>query len=177
MIDRRAFIRGAAVGVAGAGLIQAIPARAARGPQIVGTGRIGKNIAQTIPSPSDFGFAADREGGQFVCSMYGPGTGGFKGCNIMTVQGIITPSSLQIFRGSATFTGTVGIFASPDVFTNSGLILNLGNIPITVTVELGGPGKATMILHVDVPDVTHAVGGDTGGVVEVGRIERKRVRA
>src|SRR5438874_2281410 len=178
MIDRRAFLRGAAVGIAGAGVLQALPVEAARGPQIVGTGRIGRNLeGKTIPSPSDFGFAADRDGGQFVCSMYGPGTGGFKGCNIMTVQGIITPSSLQIFRGSATFTGTVGIFASPDVFTFSGDILNLGNVPITVTVELGGPGKASMILHVDIPDVTHAVGGDTGGIVEVGRIEHRRVRA
>ena len=33
---------------------------------------------------------ADREGGTFVCSMFGPDTGGFKGCNIMTVQGRVT---------------------------------------------------------------------------------------
>jgi hypothetical protein len=31
-----------------------------------------------------------------------------------------------------------------------------------------------MILHI--PSVTDAVGGDTGGIVEFGRIERKRIR-
>jgi hypothetical protein len=182
-ITRRTFLRGAAAGtVATLGVGAALPASAAtRGPQIVGTGRIGDNIpGKTIPSPSDFGFAADRQGGgTFVCSMYGPETGGFKGCNLMTIEGVITPNSLQIFRGTATFSGKVSIFASPDVFSSPpesrGLILNLGDIDIQVTLVLGGPGKASMILHA--PAVTAAVGGDTGGIVEFGRIERRRIRA
>ncbi len=175
MIERRAFLRGAAAGLAGASALRALPAAAARGPQIVGTGRIGRNLeGKTIPSPSDFGFGAHSGGGQFVCSMFGPETGGFKGCTLMTVEGIITPNSLQIFRGSATFSGTVSVFVFPDVFSG-GPYLNLGGLAMQVTVQLGGPGKATMILHI--PSVTDAVGGDTGGIVEVGRIERQRVRA
>jgi hypothetical protein len=178
-ISRRTFLRGAAAGtVVTLGAGTALPASAAtRGPQIVGMGRIMRNIpGKTIPSPSDFGFAADRQGGgTFVCSMYGPQTGGFKGCTLMTIQGVITPNSLQIFRGTATFSGKVSVFAIPDVFFNSGPFLNAGDLDIQVTLTLGGPGKASMILHV--PAATAAVGGDTGGIVEFGRIERRRIRA
>jgi hypothetical protein len=177
-ITRRRFLQHAAAGTAVLGLGSTVPASAARrSPQIVGTGRIMQNIVgKTVPSPSDFGFAADLEGGgTFVCSMFGPQTGGFKGCDIMTVQGVITPGSLQIFRGTATFSGKVSIFALPDVFFMSGPYLNVGDQDMQVTVTLGGPGKASMILHI--PAATAAVGGDTGGIVEVGRIDRKRVRA
>jgi hypothetical protein len=177
-ISRRIFLQGAAAGTAALGLGTALPASAgSRNPQIVGTGRISQNIpGKTIPSPSDFGFAADlHNGGTFVCSMFGPQTGGFKGCDLMTVQGVITAGSLQIFRNTATFSGKVSIFAIPDVFFNSGPYLNVGDQDIQVSVTLGGPGKATMILHI--PAATAAVGGDTGGVVEFGRIDRKRIRA
>src|SRR5262245_19980919 len=139
-------------------------------------GRIRDNLpGKTIPSPSDFGFTADPTGGTFLCSMFGPETGGFKGCNLMTVEGIVTPNSLQIFHRTATFSGKVSIMVSPDVFTNTGLVLTLGDVDIQVTAQLGGPGKATMILHI--PAVTSTLGGDTGGVVAFGRIERRTVRA
>src|SRR5690349_11788912 len=104
--SRRRFLRGAALGAAsGAGLLRSAPAAAGAGaPQLYGVGRIGRNLdGVTIPSPSDFGFTADAHGGNFVCSMFGadlganglgaPGTGGFKGCNIMTVQGLVVPGS------------------------------------------------------------------------------------
>ena len=178
--SRRSFLRGAAVGAA-VGLSTRVSgpsaAEAMRKPQIYGVGRIGgQNLeGQTIPSPSDFGFTASAEGGSFVCSMFGPATGGFKGCNIMTVEGSVVPGSLQVHRGTASFSIEVAIFASPDVFTNSGPILNIGPLPGTIQVKLGGPGKATM--QMTIPDVTAAVGGDTGGVVEFGRIEKRRVRA
>jgi len=175
-IDRRVFLRSVAAGaVAGLGHA-ALPSTAigARRAQIVGSGRIGDPLpGRTIPSPSDFGFAADLEGGTFVCSMFGPETGGFKGCTLMTVEGIVTPNSLQIFRGTATFSGKVAIFLFPDVF-GGGPYLSLGDVDFQVTATLGGPGKASMILHI--PDVTEPVGGDTGGYVAVGRIARKRVR-
>jgi hypothetical protein len=145
-----------------------------RQPQIVGSGRIGEPIpGKTIPSPSDFGFAADLAGGTFVCSMFGPETGGWKGCSLMTIEGIVTPSSLQLFRGTATFSGKVAIFVFPDVFTG-GPYLSLGDVDYQVTATLGGPGEASMILHI--PAVTETVGGDTGGIVAIGRIARKRVR-
>ena len=146
-----------------------------RGPQIYGVGRIGDPLAgRTIPGPSDFGFTVDPDGGTFVCSMFGE-TGGFKGCNIMTVQGGVTPRSLQIFRGTATFAGKVDIFVQPDVFVNFGEpFLSLADLDFQVEAKLGGPGKASMLLRI--PATTEAVGGDTGGVLQFGRIERRRVR-
>lgn len=172
-MTRRTFLRNVSV-AAGVAATPAV-ATARRPPQVVGTGRIMRNLdGKTIPSPSDFGFSADGEGGTFVCSMFGPGTGGFKGCTIMTVQGIVTPSSLQLFRSTGSFSGKVAVFALPDVFTQSGPYLSLGDLDFQVFFELGGAGKATMILHI--PSVTDAVGGDTGGIVEFGRIERKRIR-
>ena len=179
-LSRRTFLRRAAVGAA-VGLSanvrgRAVAEAAPRKPQLYGVGRIGQNLeGLTIPSPSDFGFTVSAEGGSFVCSMFGPATGGFKGCNIMTVEGSVVPGSLQVHRGTASFSINVSIFASPDVFTNSGPILNIGPLPGTIEVKLGGPGKATMVMTI--PDVTAAVGGDTGGIVEFGRIEKRRVRA
>jgi hypothetical protein len=173
-ITRRAFVGQSLVwsaGLAGA----RVEAAGGKGPQIYGTGRIGPNLpGKTIPSPSDFGFAGDPDGGSFVCSMYGPQTGGFKGCNLMTVEGIITPGSVQAFKRTATFSGKVSVFVFPDVFSG-GPYLNLGDLDMTVTLELGGPGKASMILHI--PAVAGALGGDTGGIVQFGRIDRKRIRA
>ena len=100
--SRRSFLRhaaaGAAVGLSAHALDGTDAEARTKRPQIYGVGRIGPNLeGVTIPSPSDFGFTADADGGQFVCSMYGPGTGGFKGCNIMTVQGTVVAGSLQIF--------------------------------------------------------------------------------
>jgi hypothetical protein len=189
-VSRRTFLRqaalGAAVGVGTRILRPPVAAARGKGPQLYGVGRIGRNLdGVTIPSPSDFGFTADASGGNFVCSMFGavlgatglgaPGTGGFKGCNIMTVQGLVVPGSVQVHRGTASFAIEVSIFAQPDVFTFSGPILNIGPLPGTIQVKLGGPGKATMVMHI--PAVTEAVGGDTGGIVEFGRIEKRRVEA
>jgi hypothetical protein len=178
-ISRRQLLRhagaGAALGIAG------FPARAAtgavRGPRIVGSGRISGTPVEgrTIPSPSDFGFAVDQDGGLFVCSMFGPETGGFKGCSIMTVEGTITARSLQIHRGVATFAGVVAIFVSPDVFTGSGAqVLTIASTPYTVEARLGTASNGYMIL--EIPAVTDAVGGNTGGYLAVGRIEKHRVR-
>jgi len=173
-LTRRALLRQA--GIVAALTAVARPSEARRGdPQIYGVGRIGDPIAgRTIPGPSDFGFTVDPQGGTFVCSMFGE-TGGFKGCNIMTVQGGVTPRSLQIFRGTATFSGKVDIFVQPDVFVNIGdPFLSLADLDFQVEAKLGGPGKASMILTI--PAATPAVGGDTGGVLQFGRIERRRVR-
>src|SRR5262245_60115736 len=88
--SRRQLLRhasaGAALGIAGLPGREAVAA--VRGPRIVGSGRISGTAVEgrTIPSPSDFGFAADQGGGLFVCSMFGPETGGFRGCSIMTVE-------------------------------------------------------------------------------------------
>ena len=174
MITRRSLLRRAAV-LAAAGATGRAHAARSKGPAIYGVGRIGAPIeGRTLPGPSDFGFAADGEGGTFVCSMFGE-TSGFAGCNLMTVQGGITPGSLQIFRGNATFAGKVDIMVQPDVFSGSGApFLTLNDLDFQVEAKLGGPGKASMVLII--PAVTDTVGGNTGGVVAIGRIERKRVR-
>ena len=173
-LTRRTFLWGTA-GAAAMGLGRRADG-AARGPQIYGVGRIGRNVeGLTVPSPSDFGFTADPTGGTFVCSMFGPATSGFLGCNIMTVQGVVTPGSLQLHRGSGSFAAEVGVFLSPNVFQPPDIIGSFGPVPCTVEVQLGGPGKATMALFI--PAAAADLGGKTGGIVEFGRIERRRVRA
>jgi hypothetical protein len=173
-LTRRRFLHGAALTLGSLPALDGVAEAAARGPQVYGVGRIQMPLdGRTVPSPSDFGFAASSEGGTFVCSMFGPETGGFRGCNLMTVQGVVTPGTLRIRRRTVTFAGEVDIFLFPDVFT-PGPYLNSAANDFTVTATLGGPGKATMILTI--PSVTAAIGGDTGGIVEIGRIERKRVR-
>ena len=179
MISRRRFLGHAALGTALGlrALGDPMEAGAAnRGPQIFGSGRVHAPLeGRTIPSPSDFGFAVHPDGGTFVCSMFGPETGGFKGCNLMTVEGVVLANSLQIHRGVATFAGRVAILVSPDVFTNSGPVLSIAPTEFTVEARLGGPGDAYMILHI--PAVTSTLGGDTGGIIEFGRIEKRRIRA
>jgi hypothetical protein len=173
-LTRRLLLRRAAIAAAVGALARPAAARTV-GPQIYGVGRVGEPIpGRTIPGPSDFGFTVDPEGGTFVCSMFGE-TGGFKGCNIMTVQGGVTARSLQIFRGTATFSGKVDIFVQPDVFVNIGEpFLSLADLDFNVEAKLGGPGVASIILNI--PAATAAVGGDTGGVLQFGRVERRRVR-
>jgi hypothetical protein len=178
-LTRRTFLQNAAAGSAAIGFISLAPGAdraeaALQWPQISGVGRITAPIpGVTILSPSDFGFTADPSGGTFVCSMFGPETGGFLTCTLMTVEGVVTPGSLQLIEGGATFSGVVDIFVFPDVF-GGGPNVHLTGKEYTVTVQLGGPGKATMVVHV--PAVTAALGGDTGGIVEFGRIERTIIR-
>ena len=179
-LSRRQLLRhasaGAALGIVALSRREA--AAAVGGPRIAGSGRISGTPVEgrTIPSPSDFGFAADQNGGLFVCSMFGPETGGFKGCSIMTIEGTITARSLQIHRGVATFAGVLAIFVSPDVFTGSGAqVLSIAPTPFTVEVRLGTAAKAYMI--VEIPAVTDAVGGNTGGYLAYGRIEKHRIRS
>lgn len=173
-VTRRVLMQRAAFAAAAAAFARPAAARTG-GPQIYGVGRVGDPIpGRTIPGPSDIGFTVDPDGGTFVCSMFGE-TGGFKGCNIMTVQGGVTPRSLQIFKGTATFSGKVDIFVQPDVFVNVGEpFLSLADLDFQIEARLGGPGRASIILTI--PAATPAVGGDTGGVFQFGRIERRRVR-
>jgi hypothetical protein len=173
-LSRRRFITLAGAGATG---FAAPPlARAARGVRVVGAGRIGAHLPGiTIASPSEFSFACDAEGGFFLCSMFGPDVGGWKGCQLMTLQGRVAAGTLAIRRDTATFSGEFSMFVFPDVFSDPpGPYLSAAAVLFDVNAVIGGPGKARMILHV--PAVTETLGGDTGGVVELGRIERKRIR-
>jgi hypothetical protein len=177
-VTRRRFLEraGLASAVIGLGALSlGTPGIAEAGQaQVAGTGRVQDPlVGVTIPSPSDFGFAAHRDGGTFVCSMFGPETGGFINCILMTVQGNVTPGSLVTSARTATFSGKVDIFLFPDVINNQPFLL-LEDNDYTVTATLGGPGKASMVLHI--PNTYAALGGDTGGIVQVGAIKRQRIQ-
>lgn len=143
---------------------------------VLGSGRVGEPLpGVTVPSPSDFSFAADEKGGFFLCSMFGPETGGFLGCNLMTVQGVVAPGTIEIRRGIVTFSGKVDIFLFPNIFIEPpGPYLNAAANDFTAIARLGGPGKASLVLRI--PVATANVGGDTGGVLRYGRISRVRIR-
>ncbi len=139
--------------------------------QVVGGGLISHPIkGKTINSPSDFGFAVTPEGGTFVCSMAGPLTGGFKDLKVMTVEGPVTKGSLQVKGTTATFRGNATVVLVPGMKKEPVQILS--NIPFTVTVGLGGAGKAW--LSMKVPAFTQVLGGDTGGIVRIGSIRLEK---
>ncbi len=154
------------------GVLLAVPASmGAPSVRLVGAGLIGTPLpGKTIDSPSDFGLAVSAEGGTFVCSMAGPLTGGFKGLTVMTVEGPITAGTLTVTAATATFKGNATVVLVPGM--DKSAVQILPNIPFTVTVGLGGPGKAWLIMKV--PQFTQTLGGDTGGLVKMGSISTSR---
>ncbi|MGQ0551404.1 MAG: hypothetical protein ACT4PY_17225 [Armatimonadota bacterium] len=152
-------------------LVAAYPLGAAPMTQLVGAGLIGAPISgKTIDSASDFGFAVTRDGGTFVCSMAGPLTGGFKGLKVMTVEGPVDRGSLKFMGNTATFTGKATVVLVPGMQKEPVQILN--DVPFTVNVGLGGPGKGW--LRMTVPAFTKTLGGDTGGTLKIGSISTAR---
>lgn len=151
-------------------LILAGPTQLSRGAlpgQLVGGALIGDPIpGKTISSSSDVGFAVAADGGTFVCSMAGPLTGGFKGLSVMTVEGPVAKGSLKVDGQTATFKGTATVVLAPGMDKKPVQILT--DVPYTVTVGLGGPGKGWLLM--DVPAFTKVLGGHTGGYVKVGHI-------
>ncbi len=146
-------------------LAAAYPLGAAPVTQLVGAGLIGGPIpGKTIDSPSDFGFAVTRDSGTFVCSMAGPLTGGFKGLKVMTVEGPVDRGSLKIMGTTATFSGKATVVLVPGMQKEPVQVLN--DVPFTVAVGLGGPGKGW--LRMTVPAFTKTLGGDTGGMLKIG---------
>lgn len=135
--------------------------------QLTGVGQVGRPLhGQTIKSPSDFGFAVSKAGGNFLCSMGGSVTGGFMGLTLMDVEGPVAPHSLVVREGVASFAGIATIALVPGMHGEKVQILN--NIPFSVTVGLGGPEDGYLILRI--PAFTGVLGGDTGGKLRIGRI-------
>jgi hypothetical protein len=140
---------------------------AAQPTQLTGAGLIGGPIpGKTIESPSDFGFAVTRTGGTFLCSMAGPLTGGFKGMKVMTVEGPVDKGSLKVMGTTATFSGKATVVLVPGMQKEPVQVLS--DVPFTVAVGMGGPGKAWLMMRV--PAFTKVLGGDTGGLVKIGSI-------
>jgi hypothetical protein len=148
-------------------LLAGLPTSGATSMQLVGGGLIGAPIqGKTINSPSDFGLAATADGGTFVCSMAGPLTGNFMGMTVMTVEGPVTKGTLKITGRTATFAGNATVVLVPGMKKEPVEVLN--NVPYSVIVGLGGPGKGWLMMKV--PQFTKVLGGDTGGMIKVGSI-------
>ncbi len=139
--------------------------------QLVGGGLIGRPMpGKTIDSPSDFGFAVTSDGGTFVCSMAGPLTGGFKGLKVMTVEGPVDKASLKIMGTTAMFAGKATVVLVPGMQKEPVQVLS--DVPFTVFVGLGGPGKGWLMMKV--PAFAKVLGGDTGGWIKAGSISLGR---
>jgi hypothetical protein len=139
--------------------------------ELVGAALIGHPVSKkTIPSTSDVGFAVTAAGGMFVCSMAGPVTGGFKGLKVMTVEGPVTRGSFKVSGNTASFSGRATVVLVPGM--NKAAVQLINDVPFTASVGVGGPGKGWLILKV--PAFTKTLGGNTGGVIRVGRFSLRR---
>jgi hypothetical protein len=131
-----------------AALIVLPPATAAAsGPAVRGGGVVDGPLGTT----SQLGFTATASGGSFLCVMAGR-SGGFpfgpwQSVQQMHVQGRVTPGSLSITAGVATFSGTATIHVIGR--TPSGpLAMTLTNVGFVSTQAAGGAGVAWHLLQV-----------------------------
>jgi len=131
-----------------AALIALAPSTAASsGPAVRGGGVVDGPLGMT----SQLGFTATSSGGSFLCVMAGR-SGGFPfgpwtSIQQMHVQGRVTPGSLSVVGGVATFSGTATIHVVGT--TSSGrLAMTLSDVPFTSTQAAGGAGVAWHLLDV-----------------------------
>ena len=122
-------------------------AAASSGPAVRGGG-----VVDGLPgTTSQLGFTATNSGGSFLCVMAGR-SGGFPfgpwdSIQQMHVQGRVTPGSLSITGGVATFSGTATIHVVGT--TSSGrLAMTLSDVPFVSTQAAGGAGVAWHLLEV-----------------------------
>jgi hypothetical protein len=126
----------------GAALVALAPSAAASsGPAVRGGGVVDGPLGST----SQLGFTATDSGGSFLCVMAGR-SGGFpfgpwQNIQQMHVQGRVTPGSLSISGGVATFTGMATIHVVGTTSTGR-LDMTLSNVPFTSTQAAGGAGVA-----------------------------------
>jgi len=144
----------------------ALPAStvASSGPAVRGGGVVDGPLGTT----SQLGFTATSSGGSFLCVMAGR-SGGFpfgpwQNVQQMQVQGRVTPGSLSITGGVATFSGTATIHVVGTTPSGGRLAVTLSDVPFVSTQAAGGAGVAWHLL--DVPGVG-AFGPET---MKTGRI-------
>jgi hypothetical protein len=131
-----------------AALIALAPsAVASSGPAVRGGGVVDGAAGIT----SQLGFTATDSGGSFLCVMAGR-SGGFPfgpWLNIqqMEVQGPVTPGSLDITDGVATFRGTATIHVVGTTSTGR-LNVTISDVPFVSTQAAGGAGVAWHLLEV-----------------------------
>src|SRR6266511_2964558 len=116
-------------------------AAASTGPAVRGGGVVDGPLGTT----SQLAFTATSSGGSFLCVMAGR-SGGFpfgpwSNIQQMLVQGRVTPGSLSISGGVATFSGTATIHVVGT--TSSGrLAVTMSDVPLVATQAAGGAGVA-----------------------------------
>src|SRR5439155_22818621 len=116
--------------------------------------RGGGIVAGPLGTTSQLGFTATSSGGSFLCVMAGR-SGGFpfgpwQSVQQMHVQGRVTPGSLSISGGVATFSGIATIHVVGTTSTGR-LNMTLSGVPFTSIQGAGGAGVAWHEL--DVPGV------------------------
>jgi hypothetical protein len=136
---------------------------ASSGPAVRGGGVVDGPLGMT----SQLGFTATSAGGSFLCVMAGR-SGGFPfdpflNVQQMQVQGRVTPGTLSITNGVATFSGTATIHVVGTTSTGR-LAVTMSDVPFVSTQAAGGAGIAWHQL--DVP----AVGVVARGFMKAGRI-------
>lgn len=114
---------------------------ASSGPAVRGGGIVDGPLGTT----SQLGFAATSSGGSFLCVMAGR-SGGFpfgpwQNIQQMHVQGPVTPGSLSVIGGVATFSGIATIHVVGTTSTGR-LDMTLSDVPFTSTQAAGGAGVA-----------------------------------
>ena len=129
-------------------------AAASSGPAVRGGGVVDGQLGMT----SQLGFTATSSGGSFLCVMAGR-SGGFRfgpweNIQQMHVQGHVTPGSLSIAGGVATFSGTATIHVVGTTPTGR-LAVTLTDVPFISTQGAGGAGVAWHRL--DVGDPVNAI--------------------
>ena len=131
-----------------AALIALAPSAAASsGPAVRGGGVVDGPPGTT----SQLGFTATSSGGSFLCVMAGR-SGGFpfgpwQSIQQMHVRGRVTPGSLNITGGVATFSGTATIHVIGTTATGR-LAVTLSDVPFVSTQAAGGAGVAWHLLEV-----------------------------
>jgi hypothetical protein len=132
--------------VAAALIAFAPSAVASSGPAVRGGGVVGGPLGVT----SQLGFTATSSGGSFLCVMAGRSGGfpfgPFQNVQQMHVQGRVTPGSLSITGGEATFSGTATIHVVGT--TSSGRLAVTFSAPFTSIQTEGGAGVAEHTLVV-----------------------------
>jgi hypothetical protein len=120
---------------------------ASSGPAVRGGGVVDGPLGTT----SQVAFTATSSGGSFLCVMAGR-SGGFpfgpwQSIQQMHVEGRVTPGSLSITAGIATFSGSATIHVIGT--TSSGIFkTTLSNVPFVSTQSAGGAGVAWHLLQV-----------------------------
>jgi len=113
--------------------------------------RGGGVVDGSLGTTSQLAFTATSSGGSFLCVMAGR-SGGFafgpwQSVQQMQVEGRVTPGSLSITAGVATFSGSATIHVIGK--TSTGVFkTTLWNVPFVSTQAAGGAGVAWHLLQV-----------------------------